>query len=352
MSAALLPEEPPAGVGLLELLHASNSAGSPPRASAAMPPCRSSSRRVNRIDGASGRSLMTSLLAHDRSGLARSWTAGSSFDDVLRALQRVEPQTDHIGSVLDLERFDHVVVRVVDRARGLQKRGSRGDAELFRSGGAARDDLDRRLGPHRDHTDDVFQVAVERAAGERRALDPGESIGRERRAEDRGGLAVDRGEALDDDDLLGGRTHDGRDRSRGLRPCLDEDQDVHVRATGAEALAERAEDRDALGPWRLAQERPASGTPVEDALLDQIEDRLADRREGHAVAIGQLLLRRERSAGDDLSPLDHLDQQGPDLEVERNGEAAVDLPARTDSLHHGEELRVAGAAMAANVTTL
>ena len=38
--------------------------------------------------------------------------------------------------------------------------------------------------------------------------------------------------------------------------------------------------------------------------------------------------------------------------MERNGEAAVDLPARTDILHHGEELRVAGAAMAANVTTL
>src|SRR5947199_10780761 len=111
MSAVLLPEDPPAGVGLLELLHASNSAGSPPRASAAMPPCRRSSRRVNRIDGASGRSLMTPLLAHDRSGLARSWTGGSSSDDVLGALLRVEPQTDHIGSVLDVELHGDVAVR-------------------------------------------------------------------------------------------------------------------------------------------------------------------------------------------------------------------------------------------------
>src|SRR6266550_2195307 len=132
MSADAPGEAPVAVEVLLELLHASSSAGSPPMASAAMPACRRISRRVNRIDGASGlgrsccMSPSSSFKRCPRAG--RSWRTCAGLYDVFCGLQGVEAQADDVGPVLHVEGLDDVVVRVVRGSARLQERRSRNNA--------------------------------------------------------------------------------------------------------------------------------------------------------------------------------------------------------------------------------
>ena len=89
---------------------------------------------MNLIDGASGRFLIPSSLhlRYDSFSPSASRRARPASDDVFRGLQRVEPQTDRVGAVLNLERFDHVVAPIVHGAGGAKERRPGSDPELFR----------------------------------------------------------------------------------------------------------------------------------------------------------------------------------------------------------------------------
>jgi hypothetical protein len=126
-----------------------------------------------------------------------------------------------------------------------------------------------------------------------------------------------------------------RERDRAWRAHFPLSQQTHLDLEAAlpHVRGERREDRHVVDEGRLAEERPLPPRAVEDALVDEIEDRLADRSERHAELGRQITLGWKRLAAADLTPLDHLDEEMAKLVVQRHRRIAVQSrqPAGCDS---------------------
>src|ERR1700694_1647688 len=93
---------------------------------------------------------------------------------------------------------------------------------------------------------------------------------------------------------------------------------------GAQALSEAGEDRDLLIDLRLLDERPPAAGPIEVPLLDQVQDRLANRGEAHAQLIGILALARELLPLPEVAAFDPAQQVRPKLRVDRDSRCPTD----------------------------
>src|SRR5438552_2133721 len=87
---------------------------------------------------------------------------------------------------------------------------------------------------------------------------------------------------------------------------------------GAQALGETRENRNLLIDLRLVDERPPAACPIEVSLFDQVEDRLANRRQAHAQPISVLTLARELLPLAQVAALDPAQQVSPELRVDRD----------------------------------
>jgi len=74
-----------------------------------------------------------------------------------------------------------------------------------------------------------------------------------------------------------------------------------------------------LNERRLAHERPLAAHAVQDALLDEVEDRLPDGRERDAELGCEVPFGLERVACPDLALLDPRGEELPQLVVQRHG---------------------------------
>jgi hypothetical protein len=103
-------------------------------------------------------------------------------------------------------------------------------------------------------------------------------------------------------------------------------QHPHLRleALRAEAAGEAREDRDLLLEPRAAHEGAAAALAHEVAFLDEVEDRLAHRREADPELLGESTLALQPRAGREPAALDAVEQQVADLHVQRKRRAAAD----------------------------
>src|SRR5438105_5365429 len=211
--------------------------------------------------------------------------------DTVLAMKTLDGEAEAIRSIDHARKLNRAVVRIEGRALDLKGRSARGETEQLRVL-LATNHLDGADGPSGHDAIKRLHREIEGTFEQLGLRELGKALWRKVGIEQRDGLAVDRRQPADQEQLSFARLQCPGDRPVGHDQPSVADMDNRFQALGAHALGEARENGDLLVDLRLLDKGPTPARPMEVALFGEVEDGLADGGQTDAQLIGVFALAR------------------------------------------------------------